>query len=594
MNPIDGYASATSVSPGEAIDFHVRVEPPNTGFHIEVLRSGKDDVLLNDAGQAGPYPIPADASSNGCGWPVGYTLLVPNNWSSGVYVARLSTDQTASITEVVFVVKAAALGTNSKILFQLAVNTSQAYNNWGGKSLYGYNSAPNQQDGDRARKVSFDRPGIEGHGPDGQGSDSPFISYEYKFTRWLEMNGFEVEYCTSVDLHGDPHFLDNYQLLLSVGHDEYWSKEMRDSVETFVANGGNVAFFSGNVCWWQVRFENNNRTMVCYKSKDEDCLTGADNERVTVNWSAAPVGRPGNTMTGVDFRQGAYWKDGPIPTVDYQVKVPQHWIFDTALSGDTFGGDRRIIGYETDAAHLVDPNAAAPLPVGDDGTPPNFVCLAVANCQHWDESGGQNGWATMGLFHNNGLVFTAATVNWVGGLVNLDLPPGWGAVDQITQNLLRRLSCPCPPAPRLANASFEQYDGNGQPLNWSLEGAGSVGPGDVNIGHAPLQIDALKGQTWISQGPLLLEYRNYYVAGCWAKASQPGATIRLQSMLTWEDFAISEHPGDGDWHYLYAVGLPGINETPAFPARVKIQVAGGIAFFDNVQVEAIGPPPPRN
>jgi hypothetical protein len=593
MNPIDGYASATSVSPGGAIDFHVRVEPPNTGFHIEILRRGKDDVaLLNDSGQAGAYAIPADASSHGCGWPVGYTFTVPDNWPSGVYIARLTADQTAAKTEVLFIVKAAALGTNSKILFQLAINTSQAYNNWGGKSLYGYNSAPNHADGDRARKVSLDRPGMEGHGPDGQGSDSPFAAYEYPFVRWLESNGFEVEYCTSLDLHTDPHFLDNYQLVLSVGHDEYWSKEMRDSVEIFIANGGNAAFFSANVCWWQVRFEDNNRTMVCYKSKDEDPLTGTDNERVTVNWYADPVKRPGTSMAGVDFQQGAYWKDGPIPAVDYQVKVPQHWIFDTALAGDTFGGDRHIIGYETDAAHLVDPSAAAPLPVNEPGMPPNFVCLAVADCQNWDQSGGQKGWATMGLFRNNGSVFTGATVNWVGGLVNLE--GGWGPVDQITQNVLRRLSCPCPAAPRLLNASFEQYDANGKPLNWSVEGAGLVGPGDVNIGHAPVEVDAINGQTWISQGPLWLEYRNYYAAGCWAKASQLGATIRLQSTVTWEDFAIAEHPGDGNWHYLFAVGVPGADETPTFPARVKIQVAGGIALFDNVQVEAVGPPPPTN
>jgi hypothetical protein len=194
----------------------------------------------------------------------------------------------------------------------------------------------------------------------------------------------------------------------------------------------------------------------------------------------------------------------------------------------------------------------------------------------------------MGLFHNNGMVFTAATVNWAGGL---SLDGSWGPVDQITQNILRRLSCPCSPAPQLANASFEQYDANGQPLNWALEGVGSIGPGDVNIGHTPVQVDAVNGQTWISQGLGLLEYHNYYAAGCWAKAAQPGATLRLQSTVTWEDFAVAEHPGDNNWHYLYAVGVPGVNETPAFPARVKIQVSGGIALFDNVRIDAIAPPP---
>jgi hypothetical protein len=377
MNQIDAYASATSASPGEAIDFHVRVALPDNGFQIQIVRRGSSDVPLRvDLGDADASDIPIDASERGCAWPVRYTVPIPDDWASGIYIAQLTANQTATTTEVMFVVKAAALGTNSKILLQLTNNTAQAYNNWGGKSLYGYNST----NGEQARQVSFDRPGMEGHGPDGSGSDSSYRNYEYHFVRWLEINGFEVEYCTGIDLHADPNFLDNYQFLLSVGHDEYWSKEMRDNVERFVANGGNAAFLSGNVCWWQVRFEDNNRTMVCYKSKDEDPLTGVDNERVTVNWYDDPVFRPGNTMTGVDFRNGAYWENGPIPAVDFQVKVPGHWIFATALNANSFGGGRRIVGYETDAAHMVDFTADAPVPAGDDGTPANFVCLAVADC----------------------------------------------------------------------------------------------------------------------------------------------------------------------------------------------------------------------
>jgi hypothetical protein len=62
-------------------------------------------------------------------------------------------------------------------------------------------------------------------------------------------------------------------------------------------------------------------------------------------------------------------------------------------------------------------------------------------------------------------------------------------------------------------------------------------------------------------------------------------------MDTWQDFAMAEHPGDGNWHYLYAVGMPPDDAPPAFPARVKLQVAGGIALFDTVRVEAIPSPP---
>ncbi|HJY82275.1 MAG TPA: N,N-dimethylformamidase beta subunit family domain-containing protein [Candidatus Binatia bacterium] len=574
------------------------MSPPGT-FRVEVLQRGlaPDKRVLSDDNNGKGYPagdngIPPDASINGCNWPPAYQLQVGADWVSGVYLARLTTANGDS-TDVLFVIKAAALGSNSKILFQLAVNTAQAYNNWGGKSLYPYNSSgydPADPSGNnRARQVSFDRPGIEGHVSDEGGSDSPFASYEYNFVQWLEMNGFEVEYCTSIDLHSDPHFLDNYQLLLSVGHDEYWSNNMRNNVERFIANGGNFAIFGGNICWWQVRFSDDLRTMICYRIKAEDI--GTANDLVTVNWWADPVFRPGNTMTGVDSRQGAYWANGNRAGLAYKVQFLQHWVFYSALDGDHFGADQVVIGYEeTDAADLTNHgNGAVPRATGADGTPLNFVCLAIADGQDWAvRSGGSSGWATMGIFHNNGTVFTAATTNWS---LYLSLNGGWTSFDQITQNILRRLSCPCTFAAELVNAGFEQYDADGVPSGWQLEGAGSVSPGDVNIGHTPLEVDAVRGETWISQGPFPLESQNYYSAGCWARADQPGATIRLQSMASWIDFAIAVHPGDGLWHYLYAVGVPDAGEDPVFPARVKIQVAQGIARFDSVRVEAIAPPP---
>jgi hypothetical protein len=533
---------------------------------------------------------------NGCNWPPVYSLHV-GDWKSGVYIARLTADSGDS-TDVLFVVKAAALGSNSKVLFQLAVNTAQAYNNWGGKSLYPYNSSdydPTDPTGNnRARQVSFNRPGIEGNASNEGKSDSPFATFEYNFVQWLEINGFEVEYCTSIDLHSDPHFLDNYQLLLSVGHDEYWSNEMRNNVESFIANGGNFAIFSGNICWWQVRFSDDLRTMFCYRYKEEDPFTHISSELVTVKWYDDPVFRPGNTMTGVDSRQGAYWAEagGNRPGLKYKVQFPKHWVFYTAaLNGDSFGADQVVVSYEeTDAADLTNHgNGAVPVTTGADGTPRNFVCLAIADGQNWQaQSGGSSGWATMGIFHNNGTVFTGATTNWS---LYLSLNGGWTAFDQITQNVLRRLGCQCTSAADLLNAGFEEYEANGVPSWWELEGAGTVGAGDLNIGHTPVEINATRGETWISQGPFSLENRNYYGVGCWGRADQPGATIRLQSIASLIDFTIAEHPGDGRWHYLHAYGVPDAPEDPVFPARVKLQVARGIAHFDSIKIEAIAQPP---
>jgi hypothetical protein len=261
LQPVEGYASRVSVYPGESISFHLRSSAPHYCLDGTIFRvSGDLTPVWSGSVLAGPAGTPPNAYEIGCGWPAGLSLTIPQNWRSGVYLARFASSVGFSgqpATEIVFVVKAAAPGTNSKILFQLAVNTYQAYNYWGGKSLYGYNSSDDVE----ADKVSFNRPTT---------SDATFFSWEHQFVRWLELNGFEIEYATNVDLHAERDLLDNYGLLLSVGHDEYWSKEMRDHVEAFIGNGGNVAFFSGNVCWWQVRFEDDNRTMVCYRDAAQD------------------------------------------------------------------------------------------------------------------------------------------------------------------------------------------------------------------------------------------------------------------------------------------------------------------------------------
>jgi hypothetical protein len=298
--------------------------------------------------------------------------------------------------------------------------TFQAYNGWGGKSLY-----PNESP-DRSRKVSFNRPG-----------GSPLDSnegYSLEFAQWMVRAGIAAEFCTSVDLHSDPDLLRHYQLLISSGHDEYWSKEMRDNVEAFVAAGGNAAFFSGNTCWWQARFEDNNRTLVCYRDAIEDPLTGVDNSRVTVQWHAAPVNRPENSLTGVSYRKGAgHWIDIGSLTDPYQCNFPAHWVFEgTGLTmGAAFGSG--CVGYETDAADMVQDGSVMRATCRD-GTPPTFVVLAWADLSQW-RAKGQGGKVTMGVYRAGGTVFTAGTVQWADKLDGTS-----PEIDRITRNVIGRLS----------------------------------------------------------------------------------------------------------------------------------------------------------
>jgi hypothetical protein len=418
LKTVDGYASLTSVFPGEEIAFHIRNETWLS--RIDIYRKGLSDELVwsdlimeVDGEVAG---LPATAYSDGCDWPAAYKLVIPDNCKTGVYVARLSTYNASN--EVLFVVKSRNPGAG--VLFSITSTTAQAYNPWGGKSLY-----PDIPPGaDASPKVSFDRPG---------GLDD-FYWWEYDFLKWLEMNGMAVDFCTSIDLDRDPALLGRYRLLLSVGHDEYWSKQMRDNVESFRDRGGNIAFFSGNDCYWQIRFEDDYRTIVCYKDLGSDPVK---DQTATVNWHADPVSRPGTSLMGVDFRKGGgYWSnrhDKKIELIGFTVTSADHWVFEgtNLKNGDTFGAASYVLSNETDTVNT--------------GTPSNFVVLAEATLTNMPEWPAQPDWpgkATMGIYQkdgngdNRGIVFTASTDNWsLGLLVKPD-----ASINKITLNVIKKLS----------------------------------------------------------------------------------------------------------------------------------------------------------
>ena len=180
-----------------------------------------------------------------------------------------------------------------------------------------------------------------------------------------------------------PEILRNYRLVLSVGHDEYWSAPMRNHLEQFVAGGGNVAFFSGNNLWWQVRSEDRGRALVCWKDfKRDPCFASGRHELLTTLWCHHLIGRPENRLTGVSFARGGYhdffdqYRDGPG---HYTVHRPDHWVFEgTELrDGDPLGGLDRLVGYECDGCDFRW-EGSRPVATGREGTPENFTILASA------------------------------------------------------------------------------------------------------------------------------------------------------------------------------------------------------------------------
>jgi hypothetical protein len=370
--------------------------------------------------------------------PAAFTFLIPHTWVSGIYVAHLESNDDES--DVVFLVRGSA-DSECRILVQIPFATYQAYNEWGGNNLYDHHKKL------RSNRVSFNRPCTPA-----EVSPSTWDAKEYEsFVGWIGANGFSVDYASSIDIHSSPNLLTKYKLFVSVLHDEYWSREMRNNVERFRDGGGNLCFLSGNTCWWQVRFEDGNQTMVCYKDDYPTPDPNQNDSLCTTNWFQPPVSRPENTMTGVSFRNGAWWDDDggkkPMERIPFRVRRSSHWVFDgTGLTNSAeFGVNETagtpvgsIIGYETDAARYTDIEGVPTLS-GGDGTPNDFTILATAQLSSkWQvepvEPPSQRR-VTMGIYQRGGLVFTAGTIYWIYALRAGDN----NVVSKITCNLFRRL-----------------------------------------------------------------------------------------------------------------------------------------------------------
>lgn len=385
---IEGYAGRLSYAPGESAVLHVSTS--GTSYDVVIERWGAErQEVWRQEGLAGLHtPPPADADANGCGWPASVTVDISSDWRSGFYLVTLSAHGVAtdrSVAHAGFVVRSgSAAGSRvTRAVMVIATNTWNAYNNWGGKSLYtggnqvsfrrpfgrGMLSRPEVERDDRkARPARWgEEPDVDGqvfqdyrfaHGyPPAIGS-SGWFTFERRFVEWAESSGYDLDFVISADLEEDPTVLDGYDLVLSVGHDEYWSAGQRRAVEQFVETGGNLASFSGNTMFWQVRLEGDGAdphgSMVCHKYTAHltDPVGESTPELTTGMWCDPTVGNPEWRLLGGGSAFGLYYRFGAAVmrgSGGFTVYRDEHWLFEkTGLRyGDVLGAKHGAVGYET-------------------------------------------------------------------------------------------------------------------------------------------------------------------------------------------------------------------------------------------------------
>jgi hypothetical protein len=434
---IEGFVSRTSVRPGESITIHVSTNPPSP-FLIEIYRlgfyQGHGGRLMQKTGpltgMVQPDPPVGPKRLRECTWSPSASITIPADWTSGLYLGKLTAERERLQSYVVFVVRD---DRKADFLFQVSDTTWNAYNRWPSQfSLYDDGKkvwywGPNVQ-------TSFDRP----YGKYCQIVDSAlsvgsgeFLLWEFPLAYWMEQHGYDVSYISNLDTHADPAGLRRAKGWLSVGHDEYWSPAMFQNMLTSVSEGLNLAFLSGNSICGVI-----------------DLSAAGDGRPDRVIERVGRYGSPQKEELENGFPEEAlFTKNGPTEATlmgarstypvtgggDWTCRKADHWLFaGTGMKeGDGIPG---LVGWEWH---------------GDPAPLPGLEVVASGKTQCPRPHGEGTFTATIYPGPQGNFVFNAATIWWADGLSE---PPGYirpavytrpqgpdHRVQRITRNLLERM-----------------------------------------------------------------------------------------------------------------------------------------------------------
>jgi len=435
---IQGFATDISVNQGGTVSFKINTDAKT--YTIGIFRLGyyaglgARKIATISPSATLPQTQPAcktDAATNlyDCGnWGVSASWQVPANATSGIYFAVLNRPDTGGANQVFFIVRNDT--SHSDILFQTSDETWQAYNSYGGHSVYGPLNSFDLFN--RAYKVSYNRPFIT-RGFSNESASFVFGS-EYAMIRWLEANGYDVTYFTGIDAARSGSLIQNHKIYMDTGHDEYVSGPQRNSIEAARDAGVNLAFFSGNEFFWKTRWENSidgtntaYRTMVVYKETLAFAKIDPDDPPTwTGTWRdpsfspPADGGRPENALTGTIFMVNGTGTDNPgnfsiqVPAADGKMRFWRNTTIANLASGQTATLPPGTLGYEwdEDLDNGARPAGQFDLSTATDNLTVDFLLDYGATYG----AGTATHHMTMHRAPSGALVFGAGTVQWAWGL----------------------------------------------------------------------------------------------------------------------------------------------------------------------------------
>lgn len=597
---IQGFAAPFSVNVGQTIQF--KIKTPASKYAVDIYRMGYyggDGARL----EASVSPnITVSQSQPACGnntttglidcsnWGVSATWTVPATAVSGVYFAHIyRTDGTADENQIPFVVRNDT--SHSDIIFKTSDETWQAYNTWGGNSVYSGTAsltAKSPLDAGRAVMVSYDRPfNTRFTTPGGQ---DYFFYAEYPMIRFLEENGYDVSYTDGASVAQDAGglILSQHKVFMSTGHDEYWSGPEVANVTAARNAGVSLAFFSGNEVYWKTRWAADNagtpyRTMVVYKESLDSAQTDpSDPPTWTGEWADPRFSPPGDGGRPQNALTGQLWT---VNFGTYAIQVPaaysklRFWR-DTSVAslqpGQTATMPAETLGYEWDEdidngfrpAGLIDMSSTSE-------TPPQVMTdyqedLAALPATHH---------LTLYRAASGALVFGAGTVQWAWGLDSnhdgdAQNPPS-PAMQQATVNVLADMKIQpttlmaglapvtastdtTPPASTITSPAAGTNVADGASV--TISGTATDSGGGVVAG---VEISTDGGTTWHPVTSMSAAGTSVTWSYNWVAHGSPAATIETRAT---DDSGNTEAPSDA---ITVNVGCPcsiwGSNVTPPNP-----------------------------